>query len=70
MDMTNQYTNIRQEEGVETVCKTYDSFYKDNPATPTRYLERAFKLILQENSHSFIGKKKEKKKKTVEVPPR
>ena len=68
MDVTNLYTNIRQEEGVETVCKTYGSFYKDSPATPTRYLERAFKLILQENSLEFIEKKKRKeKKKTTRV---
>ena len=66
MDVTSLYTNIRQEEGVETVCKTYESFYKASPATPTRYFERAFKLILQENSLEFTEKKgKEKKKKST-----
>ena len=50
MDVTSLYTNIPQEEGVETVCKTYDSFYEDSPPIPTQYLKRALKLILQENS--------------------
>ena len=55
MDMTSLYTNISQEEGVETVCKTYDSFYKGSPPIPTQYLKRALKLILQENSFEFNG---------------
>ena len=55
MDVTSLYTNIPQEEGVETVCKTYDSFYKDSPPIPTLYLKRALKLILQENSFEFNG---------------
>ena len=56
MDMTSLYTNIPQEEGVETVCKTYDSFYKDSPPIPTQYLKRALKRILEENSFEFNGK--------------
>ncbi|XP_067017350.1 uncharacterized protein [Acropora muricata] len=56
MDGTSLYTNIPQEEGVETVCKTYDSFYKYSPPIPTQYLKRALKLILQENSFEFNGK--------------
>ena len=56
MDVTSIYTNIPQEEGFETVCKTYDSFYKDSPPIPTQYLKRALKLILQENSFEFNGK--------------
>ena len=54
MDVTSLYTNVLQEEVVETVCKTYDSFYKDSPPIPTQYLKRA--LILQENSFEFNGK--------------
>ena len=57
MDVTSLYTNIPQEEGVETVCKTCDSFYKDSPPIPTQYLKGALKLILQENSFEFNGKK-------------
>ncbi|XP_068757558.1 uncharacterized protein [Montipora capricornis] len=53
MDVTSLYTNIPQEEGVKTVCKTYDSFYKDSPPIPTQYLKRVLKLILQENSFEF-----------------
>ena len=56
MDVTSLYTNIPQEEGVETVCKACDSFYKDSPPIPTQYLKRALKLILQENSFEFNGK--------------
>ena len=56
MDMTSLYTNIPQEEGVETVCKTYNSFYKGRPPIPTQYLKRALKLILQENSFEFNEK--------------
>ena len=40
----------------ETVCKAYDSFYKDSPPIPTQHLKRALKLILQENSFEFNGK--------------
>ena len=57
MDVTSLYTNIPQEEGVETVCKTYDSFYRDSPPIPTQYLKRALKLILQEKAFQFNGKK-------------
>ena len=57
MYVTSLYTNIPQEEGIETVCKAYDSFYKDSPPIPTQYLKRALKLILQENSFEFNGKK-------------
>ena len=57
MDVTSPYTNIPQEEGAETVYKTYDSFYEDRvPPIPTQYLKRALKLILQENSFEFNGK--------------
>ena len=38
MDVTSLYTNIPQEEGTEAVCKSYDSFYKDNPPIPKQYL--------------------------------
>ena len=56
MDVTSLYTNIPQEEGTETVCKAYDSFYKDNPPIPKQHLKKALKLILQENSFEFNGK--------------
>jgi len=56
MDVTSLVTNIPQEEGIETVCKAYDTFYKDEAPIPTEYLKRALKLILQEKSFEFNGK--------------
>ena len=56
MDITSLYTNIPQEEGILTVCRTYEQFYDNEPPIPTRLLERALSLILQENSFQFYGK--------------
>ena len=55
MDLTSLYTNLPREEGIETVWKTYDSFYKDISPIPTQYLKRALKKIVQENSFGFNG---------------
>ena len=57
MDVTSLYTNIPQEEGIQTVCKVYVSFYQNKIPIPTPLLERALTLILQENSFQFNGKK-------------
>ena len=57
MDVTSLYTNIPQEEGIETVCKAYDSYYEGESPIPTQYLKKALELILQENSFQFTGKK-------------
>ena len=56
MDVTSLYTNITQEEGIQTVCKAYVSFYQNKIPIPTPLLERALRLILQENSFQFNGK--------------
>ena len=56
MDITSLYTNIPQEEGIETVCRAYKSFYEGESPIPTQYLKRALELILQENSFQFTGK--------------
>jgi len=57
MKVTNLYTNIPQEEGIETVCNAYyESFYEGEFLIPTLYLKRALELILQENSFQFTGK--------------
>lgn len=56
MDVTSLYTNIPQEEGIETVCNAYESYYKGESPIPTQYLKRALELILQENSFQFTGK--------------
>lgn len=56
MDVTSRYTNIPQEEGIDTVCEAYDNFYKESPPIPTYYLREMLKLILKENSFQFDGK--------------
>ena len=56
MDVTSLYTNIPQEEGIQTVCNAYESFYEGEFPIPTQYLKRALELILQENSFQFTGK--------------
>ena len=57
MDVTSLYTNIPQEEGIQTVCKAYASFYQNKSPIPTPLLEQALlRLILQENSFEFNGK--------------
>jgi len=38
MDVTSLYTTIPQEEGIDTICKAYDNFYKESPPIPTYYL--------------------------------
>ena len=45
-----------QEEGIQTVCKAYVSFYQNKTPVPTPLLEQALRLILQENSFRFSGK--------------
>ena len=56
MDVTSLYTNIPQEEGINTVCEAYEEFYQENPPIPTRYLREMLSLILKENSFQFNGK--------------
>ena len=56
MNVTSLYTNIPQGEGITTICKAYDIFYKNNPPIPTNYLKEMLRLILKENSFQFIGK--------------
>ena len=48
MDVTSLYTNIPQEEGIETVCNAYESFYEGESPIPTQYLKRVLELIVQE----------------------
>ena len=50
MDVTSLYTNIPREEGIDTACRAYKIFYKNEPPIPTQLLKRALRLILQENS--------------------
>ena len=56
MDVTSLYTNIPQEEGIATVCRAYEHFYRNNPPIPTQYLKEMLSLILKENSFQFNGR--------------
>ena len=40
----------------QTVCRTYENFYRNNPPIPTQYLKEILSLILKENSFQFNGK--------------
>ena len=57
MDVTSLYTNIPQEDGINSMCKAYVSHYKDRPLIPTQSLELALRLILKENSLPFLWNK-------------
>jgi len=56
MDVRSLHTNIHHQEGIETVWKAYDAFYKDEIPILTECLQRALKLILQKTSFHFNGK--------------
>ena len=53
LDVTSLYTNIPQEEGIETVCKAYETFYQRETPIPTNALRKMLRLILKENSFQF-----------------
>ena len=53
MDVTSLNTNIPQEEGITSVCKAYEDFYKNRLPIPTKFLRRMLCLILKENSFQF-----------------
>jgi len=57
MDVTSLYTNIPQEEGIQVLCRALISFYQNKILIPTPLLGRALRLILQEKSFQFNGKK-------------
>ena len=57
MDVTSLYTNIPQEEGITTVCKAYQDFYKNHLPIPTKFLRRMLCLILKENSFHFFNRR-------------
>ena len=45
MDVTSLYTNIPQEEGITTICHTYDTLYTATPPIPTHYLREMLRHI-------------------------
>ena len=54
MDVTNLYMIIPQ-EGIQTVCRAYKTFYVNKPPIPTPLLKQALRLILQETSFQVKG---------------
>ena len=56
LDVATLYTNIPKEEKINTVCKTYQTFYGENTPILTQSLRRILTLILHENSFEFNGK--------------
>ena len=56
MDVTSLYTNIPQEEGINILCKTYETFQLNKPPIPNLHLRDMLGLILKENSFHVNGK--------------
>ena len=56
MDVTSLYTNIPQEEGMNTVCIAYEKFYGEKLPIPIQHLREMLRLILKETSFQFNGK--------------
>ena len=56
MDVTSLYTNIPQEEGIDTVRRASEIFHRNEPPILIQLLKRALRLILQENSFQFNEK--------------
>ena len=54
MDVTTLYTNIPQEEGITTVCKAYEDFYKNLLPIPTKFLRQMLCLILKRIHFNLI----------------
>ena len=50
MDVTSLYTNIPQKGGINIVCTAYKTFYSDRLPIAKCLLEKAPRLVLQENS--------------------
>jgi len=57
LDVTSLYTNIPQEEGIETVCKAYETFYQGETLIPTNALRKMCRLILQEELLPILWKR-------------
>ena len=56
MDVTSLFTNIPQEEAVQTICQAYDTFYRDTPPIPTRFLAQTlrFRYYRKTRSNSVV----------------
>ena len=47
MDVTSLYTNIPQDDRIQTVCNAYENFHNNNPPIPSHYLKQMVGLILK-----------------------
>ena len=45
MEVACLFTNIPKKEGITIICKAYETFYKNIPPIPTRYLRDMLRLI-------------------------
>ena len=54
LDVSSLYTNIPHLEGINIVCRQYESHYESKPPIPVTYLRELMRLILEENSFKFI----------------
>ena len=57
MDVSSLYTIIPQDEGIEIVCKAYETFHNNDPLILTHYLREMLCVIPTENSFEFNEKK-------------
>ena len=48
MDVTSLYTNIPQDKGINTVCKAYEAFHKNDAPIPTNSLRRLLRHTTRE----------------------
>ena len=55
MDVTSLYTNIPQDDGIQTVRSDYENFHNNNSPIPSHYLKQMLGLVLKENSFEFKG---------------
>ena len=52
MDVSSLNTNMPQEEGIEIVCKAYETFHNNDPPIPTHYLK--FTAEISGNEITFL----------------
>ena len=53
LDVSSLYTNIPRVEGINIVCRQYESHDESKPPIPVTYLRELMRLILEENSFKF-----------------
>jgi hypothetical protein len=56
MDVTSLYTNIPQEEGIETVCEAYESYYEGESPSQHNILKERLNLYFKKTHSSLLEK--------------